>query len=289
MKELKATHFGNVLIGAAELPCAVLNDGTRVLSQNAVLKAFGRKKRGRYKDDTRVQNMPSFLDAKNLQSLIDNELRGAINEVKYIGKNDKEVTGYKAEIIPLICNLYLDAREKGILLKQQLPLAKTSEILVRSLAKVGIVALIDEATGYQEIREKDELQRILKAYISEELLPWTKRFPDEFYKEMFRLNGWNFNPLSIARPSVIGTWTNKLIYNQLPKGVLSELKKNTPRDGKGRAKHRYHQLLTNEIGNPHLEKQLVSVITLMNVSTDWREFKRFFSKKFGQQEIDFLT
>jgi hypothetical protein len=285
-KMLKSTHQGILKINDTDLPCAVLSDGTRILSQNAVLKAFGRKKRGRYKNDTRVQNMPAFLDAKNLQSLIDNELRGAISEVKYLNEKDKEVTGYKAEIIPLICNLYLEARIQGVLLRQQLPLAMVSEILVRSLSKIGILALIDEATGYQEVRDRNELQKILKAYISEELLPWTKRFPDEFYKEMFRLNNWDFNPVSVKRPSVIGTWTNKLIYKQLPKGVLTELKTNTPRDSKGRTRHRFHQLLTSEIGNPHLEKQLVSVITLMNVSSDWKDFQRLFAKKFGQQTLD---
>mgnify|MGYP003561277120 CR=1 FL=1 len=52
---------------------------------------------------------------------------------------------------------------------------------MRAFARVGITALVDEATGYQYERENDELQKILKAYISEELLPWQKRFPDIFY------------------------------------------------------------------------------------------------------------
>lgn len=42
---------------------------------------------------------------------------------------------------------------------------KSANIIIRSVAKVGIVALVDEVTGYQYEREKDELQKILKAYI----------------------------------------------------------------------------------------------------------------------------
>ena len=91
---------------------------------------------------------------------------------------------------------------------------------------IGITALVDEATGYQYEREKDELQKILKAYISEELLQWQKTFPEKYYQEIFRLNGWDFTLSSIKkRPGVVGIWTNKLIYEQLPKGCLKSLKR----------------------------------------------------------------
>jgi hypothetical protein len=187
----------------------------------------------------------------------------------------------------LVSDLYLKAREAGVLTEKQLMVAKASELLVRSLAKVGIIALIDEATGYQHERERDELQKILKQYISEELLAWEKKFPDEFYKEIFRLRAWDFTVNGIKqRPGIIGTWTNKLVYNQLPKGILQELKKKTPKSAAGNYTARFHQNLTVNIGEPHLEKQMVSIITLMNISKDWREFIKFFNKKFGQQELD---
>jgi hypothetical protein len=47
-------------------------------------------------------------------------------------------------------------------------------------ARVGIIALVDEATGYQEVRDHEALQEILKRYISEELLVWVRTFPMEF-------------------------------------------------------------------------------------------------------------
>ena len=86
--------------------------------------------------------------------------------------------------------------------------------------------LVDEVTGYQYDREKAELQKILSQYISHELLAWQKKFPDIFYQELFRLNGWNFTVSGIKkRPSVIGNWTKTLIYKELPRGVLDELQK----------------------------------------------------------------
>lgn len=291
MRKLKATHEGKIQLGETELNVAVLGDGTRIISASAVFKAFGRIQRS----NARLINMPAFLDAKNLQPFIGADLMELINQIKYEDKNGKEDSGYNAFILPKLCKVYLDARSakntetnKPILTKSQEPLARASEILLLGLSNIGITALIDEATGYQYEREKDELQKILSAYIAEELLPWQKRFPDEFYKEIFRLNKWDYTVHGIKqRPGVIGTWTKKLIYQQLPKGVLQELYNKTPKTNTGKLAAKLHQSLTSDIGNPHLEKQLVSVITLMNISKDWREFLRFFNRKFGQQEFDF--
>jgi len=54
--------------------------------------------------------------------------------------------------------------------KRQEIIAEQCEILIRALAKVSIIALVDEATGYQRVRGEFELQKMLKAYISEETL-----------------------------------------------------------------------------------------------------------------------
>lgn len=71
------------------------------------------------------------------------------------------VRGYDADLLPAVCDIWLKAREQGLLQTQQLDKAKKAEILMRALAHVGITALVDEATGYQEIRDKIALQKIL--------------------------------------------------------------------------------------------------------------------------------
>ncbi len=287
-KILRATHHGVLKIGDTELNCSVLENGSRVISRNAIFRAFKRTKRGRAKNESREPNMPAFIDAKNLKPFVSPELMQVLKPLSYIASNGREATGYKAEILPLLCDTYLQARDSKVLLAQQQLLAKTAEILVRSLSKVGIVALVDEATGYQDIRKRDELQQILKAYIREELLPWTKRFPDEFYQQMFRLKNWPYDPASVKRPAIIGKLTNELIYNQLPPGVLQELKTKTPKSKKGNYTARFHQSLTEDVGHPTLKGQLQQVIVLMRVSPNWSAFKKIFTKAFGgQQELDF--
>lgn len=118
------------------------------------------------------------------------------------------------------------------------------------------------------------------------MLPWQKRFPDEFYKEIFRLNGWDYTVNGIKkRPGVIGTWTKKLVYNLLPKGVLEELQARTPKSAAGNKTRRLHQILTLDIGEPHLERQLISAITLMNISNSWKEFLNHFGRKFQKDLV----
>ena len=279
-KILKATHQGTLRIGERELPCAVLEDGTRIISTGAVFKAFGRTNRGQRKTETGMIKAPSFIDAKNLQPFIDNDLERMIKPIEFLNTNGRQSSGYKAEVLPLICDLYLAAREANALTAKQLPLAAVSEIIVRSLSKVGIVALVDEATGYQADRAKDALQKLLEAYIAKELLPWAKRFPNEFYKEIFRLNKWTYHPLSVKRSQYIGKITNDIVYSRLPDGVLDELRQKNPPDSKGRRKYRHHQFLTEDIGNPHLEKHIASVIALMRASSSWSGFKRLLEKAY---------
>jgi len=113
-------------------------------------------------------------------------------------------------------------------------------------------------------------------------------FPDDFYEYMFKLKGWQYNPLSVKRPKIVGKLTNHLIYEQLPNGVLDDLRKKNPIMPKGYRKHKFFQFLTSDIGNPHLANQIVAVTTLMRVSTSWANFERLFNRRFGlQSEMKF--
>jgi len=144
--------------------------------------------------------------------------------------------------------------------------------------------LFDSKASQQPDRVKIALQKLLEMYVRKEFLPWTKKFPDVFYEELFRLRGWPYDPTTIKRPHLVGKLTNQLVYEKLPKGVLIELKQTTPKSKAGNYTKRLHQGLTEEIGNPHLERHLASVITLMRVSSSWPKFMRNFVRAFGGQE-----
>ncbi|WP_207788180.1 P63C domain-containing protein [Flavobacterium lotistagni] len=288
MEKLKATHEGTLNIGGADLEVAVLEDGTRVITQSAVFKALDRPVRG----NARLINMPVFMDAQNLQPFISEELMAVINKIEYIGVNNKKQEGYDATILPLVSDLYLRAREaKAIKLPSQMETAQKAEILVRSLAKLGITALVDEATGYQYDRERFELQKILNAYISDEILKWQLTFTDDFYKQVYRLWGLPFIPKYIKnKPSFIGNITTKYIYEQLPAGVLDKIREKTGKTAKGNWKYKWHQNLTQEVGREHLKKQIIEVTLLMEMSETKADFEKMFQKKYNksaQLQFDF--
>jgi hypothetical protein len=218
------------------------------------------------------------------------------NPIHFVGAGSRKAkpnAGYEATILHDLCQAVLDARDADVLkTEQEQRYAQYCEILVRSFAKVGIVALVDEATGYQYERDRYELEKILDAYIAKELLPWAKRFPDEFYRQLFRLRGWQYRPLTVKKPKYVGKLTNQLIYEKLPKGVLDELREKNPTLKPGYRRHRHHQFLTEDIGNPHLERHIASVTTLMRAAANWRNFERLFQRAFSdtpeQLEFNFV-
>ena len=274
-------------IGGLEIQCYVLEDGTRVLSQMGVNKALNRPEGGS-KDGSR--NLPRFFELKGLQPFISVDLAArASNPIIYLGKGGK-TNGVPATLLPEICDVWLQAREAGALRGKALETAKMAEIIMRGLAHIGIIALVDEATGYQEIRQRAELQTILSKYIAKELLPWTMRFPHEFYQEMFRLKGWEYSSESKRKkPMFAGYLTKKLIYDQLPEGVIEEIKKINPKRTEGAAKglheKHHHRFLSKDVGNPHLDKLIASVTTLMRISPNWRKFEEHFIRAFGAQRM----
>lgn len=277
-KAIKATHRGYINIAGTEIPCAVLENNERIISQTGLFLSFDRPRKG----EKRQEGLPSIIGAKNLLDFVTDDIREKCQPIPYLHTNGKTAHGYKAEVIPLICDLYLEAKEQGATLGSQNKIIARAGIIVRALAKIGITALIDEATGYQYERERDELQKLLSKYIAEDYLKWQTRFPKKYYKEIFRIYGWDYDPYSTKRPSYIGKFTNKYIYEQLPQGVLDELKRKNPVKISGNRVRRHHQYLTQEVGVPHLDKHLLKVITVMELSDSIKEFEVNFNKVFGK-------
>lgn len=281
---LKATHKGTLHIANEKIRCFVLEDKRRVISGRSLTQAIGMKGRGQ--GASRIPTHPA------LKNFISPELAQAIENPIEFKSGGLPTTGFEATILRQVCEAVLKARDAdGLKTEQEQRYAKAADILIRAFATVGIIALVDEATGYQEEREKDELQTILSAYIAPELMPWTRRFSPEFYKQMFRLWGWQYRPLSIRRPRHAGKLTVELIYKKLPPGVLEELQRKNPPDETGRRRHKHHQFLTDDIGNPHLEKQVALVTMLFRISpnkrTFWSHFSRAFPADVEQMEFEF--
>lgn len=278
----KATHAGNITIGDIVIECYNLDNGQRVMSRTSFLRALGRtgKAKGGRKYDDEFQK-PVFLTANNLTPFISNELLENSKPLQFIDLNGNQSIGYKAELLPSTCYVFIDAQEKKALKLNQVHIADRAKMLVRGFAIIGIIALIDEATGYQETRQRDALQKILDKYLRKEYAAWARRFPIEFYEELFRLKGWSLDKKTMKMPGVVGRYTNDIIYDRLAPGILEELRKKNPViEETGRRQTKHHQWLTEDIGHPALDKHFVGVMALMRGTSNWEQFKKMIEKSY---------
>jgi hypothetical protein len=290
LKAIAGSKDTPIQLGNVVLECYVLEDSTRVFSGNGLQKAL------EFSSLSGGTALVKMLNTGALKNII-------TDEIKYKIENRKEFTrpgaggklsktyGYDVTLLIDICDLLIEGKNQNLLTERQKKYAIVSELIIRSVAKVGIISLVDEATGYQYDREKDELQKILGFYISEEKREWEKTFPDELYKQFFRLNGWDYTVNGIKkRPGVIGTWTNQYIYDQLPLGVKEELKNKVTKSNNENDVERMHSYLTEE-GVEHLKNQIRDTIPLMRIADTFADFKYLFKKSIdrqkGQYELPF--
>ena len=268
--------FGNpdkkLKIGDRELECYVLENGQRVLSGRGMQEALGL-------GQSHGGILKEFLNQKSIIPFIPNELAMELSQpVKFIrpGRGGVPALAYEATLLPKVCDVILEARKKGKMrgLRQKI-IADQCEIIVRALSKVGIIALVDEVTGYQEIRDRAALQKILDKYLTDDWAKWSKTFPDDFYKELFRLKGLEYPTArgGVKRPGFVGHWTNDIVYSRLAPGVLHELKNKNPRLPSGNRGRTHHQFFTRDFGHPALKEHLSNVIFLMKTCTSDAEFK----------------
>jgi P63C domain len=281
---LKATHQAPLNIAGITIPVAVLEDGTRVLSTTGFNRSIGRT--GKVRHSVSAFSLPPFLTAPNLKPFIPNDLIQDSVPIPFHPKGkgaNKVAFGYKADFLPRVCNVFMDAKEANALLGGQTHIWERCRILSRGFATVGITALIDEATGYQEVRDRQALQAILDKFLSNELAAWAKRFPDEFYRQMFRLKQWEWRGMGLKRPRIVGHYTADVVYQRLAPTLLDELQRLNPKDERGHRPAKHHQWLTEDVGHPALAQHLYAVIGLMRLSDTWDEFYRLLQRAYPKR------
>jgi hypothetical protein len=281
-KLLKATHGGEISLGGMIIKCAVLEDETRILSDRGVSKALQIKRGGahwqRVKEGGAV--LPVYLSAKNLTPFIGKELMVALTSP--IKSKNLAGNWIPATTLPDICDVWIRAAHADKLHEGQKHIGESAYSVLKGFAHVGIIALVDEATGFQVIRDRKALQAILDRYLLKELAAWAKRFPDEFYRQIFRLRGWEWRGMKINRPSVVGRYTNDLVYERLAPGILKELKARMPKTESGNDKGRLQQLLTEEVGHPALQAHLQGLMALQRAAPErgWGQFHRMVERAY---------
>ena len=255
-----AKYEGILQLGNKDIEVYVLDTGERVISMRSTLKAIADRDGG---------NLAEYMGIQGLKPFINKELVLAESvEFNLPGSNFRG-KGLSAERFLDICQAYVVAlRADTLTTDRQRSIATQCAILLASCAKVGLIALIDEATGYQYDRATDALQIKLKAFISEELRDWEKTFPDELWEEFGRLTKWQ-GPLT-SRPKWWGKIVMETIYEALDPDIASYLKehKPTPRHGQN-----YHQWMTQDVGLKALIPHIHQIIGIAKTCETMQEFR----------------
>jgi hypothetical protein len=268
----KATHGSAdhpLKIGDVEIPCYVLDNGMRVLSLSGLYSAIGIPKGGGQGGVRKITTLLSRFGEKGLR--INELIACADSPITFVPPHVGNLAqGYEASILPDICAALINAGRLGYLDKRNEHLAERAAILQHGFATVGIIALVDEATGYQREREKDALAQILEKFVAKELQPYVKTFPADYYEELFRLRGLKFPPENPQyKPQYFGLLTNDIVYGRLAPGLLEELKSIAKKEDR---KTHLHRRLTQDIGHPKLREHLASIVTIMKLSDAYPDF-----------------
>ena len=275
----KAIAEGDLKIGDIILSCAVLDDekNTRVLTQNAFLRAMGRHPFASGGTGSAIDNTAPFLRPKNIRPFVSEDLERSSKPILFLPRNPTAgaggvAYGYPATLLPDVCWAYTDAMNAGKLLASQVHIGDACRSFLKALTNYAIEDLVDEATGFADLRKRRAIDKIIERYVAKEAQPYAKMFDLEFYRQIYRLKDWEFDPESNARPGVIGHYTND-IYKRLAPGVKEELHRRVKRNASGRPTQKLSQHLNKEEGKPEMRRLLEGVIVAMKLSDHWDDFK----------------
>lgn len=288
----RAILEGEIPLGDAEISCAIVGDDTRIITQATFLRSLGRARSPKAGTGvlSTVDELPFFLSADAFKPFISKELLESTKPIFYLTKSGGKGVGYSAKLLPEVAEVYLKFRDHHLKTSGEVPLryekmVAAADAVMRGLAQVGIVALVDEATGFQDIRAKDALAKIFQEFLSEERQKWTQTFPLEFYREIYRLRDWTWQPWNTKRPQVIAHWTNDFVYDRIAPELTDELRKLNPITKPGQRAAKHTQWFNEERGHPKLKEHISGVSALLRAAESWSSFKAALDRaypKFGE-------
>lgn len=273
----EANTAGALVIGDTEIDCYVLKDRRRLIHKRAMARAIGLKSEG-------GNALMKTLSRKSLGSVIPQELRGKIdNPIIFKPLNGDPAHGYEATVLIDLCDALMVG--KDLLHPSQKFLAYQAEIILRAAAKVGIIALVDEATGFFEDKRKDEYRELWQQFIRENYARYEQEFPSALFDVFYQVYGLKRkNIKSTQHPKFFGQLMRKYIYKPLASSngaILEELdRKNPVVYANGGRRYKLFQFLSEEIGLPALRAHIWQTVAIGKLSSTKAQFDRNFYKAF---------
>ncbi len=228
----QAVAEGVLLPGDLDISCAVLDDGRRVLTARGMISALtgGAAKDG--KMGRSLERLQPYLPAER------------VGPSEFITLSGSPAHAYDAQALVDICRAYSRARRDGKLHPKQEHLADKAQIILESLAGVGIAALVDEATGYQDQRPPGALARLLAMFVRDKakdgLAEWELCWPESLDRKLCALYRHPFEPGK--RPPWLRSVRLKIYRIVQGREVVEKIQADNPNPSHG---NNHHQLLTD--------------------------------------------
>jgi hypothetical protein len=268
-----ALWAGILPIGNNELPVYVLDDGRRLISRTGATTSLTQTPGG---------DLQSYIGVSALQPFLDLDVEDQLIEFTLRGVTHKTVRGLTAETFLAICRAYVAASAAGALqTDRQRTIAAQAAVFLAACADIGLIALIDEATGYQLMRPEDALRIKLNLFLEDEMRQWEKTFPDELWAEFGRLTNWR-GATNSQRPKYWGKLVNELVYGYLDRDVAQWLRDNAPKPRHGQ---NYHQWLSSQYGLKKLTEHIWMVIGMARACDRMWELRQRMAEQSGRQQI----
>lgn len=285
----KATHWGGLDIAGTSIPCYVLNTGDRVFSLKGVVVGL---------IETEGGQLAEYLKVRALQPHLPHDLMPAENgEVPALFKFDtggegiaKYALGIKVERFNDLLRAYSSAlvdhalssldKTKISLTDRQMQIALRAVKFLQASSDIGLIALVDEATGYQYERAEDALQIKLKLFLEDDMRKWERTFPEQLWVEFGRLTNWHGT--LHQRPKYWGKLIMELIYGYLDPDVAKWLKENAPKPIKGQ---NYHQWLSSQYGLKKLTEHIWLVVGMAAACHNMKELRERMAERFGRHQV----
>lgn len=273
--DIPTARWAGVLDVGDGLPCYVLSDGRRVISRTGAATSLTKRATG---------NLESYMKVGALQPYFPPGFNDQMIEFSLQGVSHKTVRGITAETFLEICKAYVTALNDGALqTDRQREIAAQAGMFLAACSKVGLIALIDEATGYQYERAEDALRMKLRIFLEEEMRQWEKTFPDQLWAEFGRLTKWK-GATNSQRPKYWGKLVMELVYGYLDPDVAQWLKDNAPKPMHGQ---NYHQWLSSQYGLKRLTEHLWMLIGIATACNTMPELRQRMGERFGKHQVQF--
>jgi len=283
-KELKATHWdvldlsqkyidtnGEEIVDEIKIRCAVLEDGTAMLSERGVNKFFGNEKSSgdAYKRKKKLlekgaEVLPVFMIQKNLKPFVlltFNDEAGVFPTAEVYKIGNAINYGYRADLMSDFCQVWTNAFLAGALRSNQIHKAQRAIRLNNALAKTGLTKLIYEVTGYDDENRYSTSEIFKHFYLQNNPTKWEAMWQKDIYDYFYLMFNLVNDPAIKNHPWCFSQVTIKIYERLFPIDYREFMEEHEPQ-----RLNRFHQYLTDKYGKEHLRKNLEQVLGILKAT-----------------------